>query len=350
MTEAGVNLRPHLKTAKSINVAQRILDLTSGGITVSTLREAEYFQQQGIEDILYAVSIEPSKFPYAAAIAARGVQLTVILDSLEVATALADYRPPAGVQFRVLIEIDCGEHRTGLPVDSDQLVAIAACLSESKATHFAGVLTHAGHSYQCRSADEIRKVAAEERDAVVLASQRLKQSGFQCETVSVGSTPTASLAENLEGITEARPGVFVFYDLFQVGLGVCSPKDIALSVLTSVLSNQPGNGRAFVDAGGLALSKDRSTSALPTDLGYGRVCDVDGQMLDDLIVSNVHQEHGQIDLAPYDQPLFPIGRRLRILPNHACMTAAAYESYYVVDGGEVLDRWPRISGWDPLGR
>jgi len=347
LADKGVKLRPHMKTAKSIDVARMALDGNFGGVTVSTLKEADYFLGHGFTDIIYAVCIEPGKLDEAADLAARGADLKIITDNVDVARAIAGH----GGRFRVLIEIDCGEHRTGTPPDHPDVLEIAGLLAASTNAELAGVMTHAGHSYACRSEEDIKRIARDERQAVVGAAERLRQAGHDCEIVSVGSTPTATFGESFEGISEVRPGVFVFYDLFQAGLGVCSMDDIALSVLTSVISQQPATNQILIDAGGLALSKDRSTAALESDLGFGLVCDAEtGQPIDGptgpLIVGGVHQEHGQITLPDgIDIKRFLVGTRFRILPNHACMTAAAYDSYNVVDGDQVIGQWPRCNGW-----
>ncbi len=342
-----VKLRPHMKTAKSIDVARMALEGNFGGVTVSTLKEADYFLGHGFADIVYAVCIEPAKLDHAANLAARGADLKVITDNVDVARAIATH----GGKFRVLIEIDCGEHRTGTPPDHPGVLEIAVLLAGSATAELAGVMTHAGHSYGCRGEDEIKRIARDEREAVVSAATRLRDAGHECPIVSVGSTPTATFGESFEGVTETRPGVFVFYDLFQAGLGVCSVDEIALSVLTSVISQQPATNQILIDAGGLALSKDRSTAALETDLGFGLVCDADsGQPISTLpgplVVSGVHQEHGQITLPEgTDMKQFPVGTRFRILPNHSCMTAAAYDSYNVIDGDDVIAEWSRCNGW-----
>ena len=340
----GVHLRPHMKTAKSIDVARLALAGNFGGVTVSTLKEAAYFLDHGVTDIVYAVCIEPSKLDGAAALADEGAELKVITDNVAVARAVAGH----GGRFEVLIEIDCGEHRTGISPDDPAVVEIASILAASKTASLAGVMTHGGHSYACRSEAEIKQVAIDERDAAAQTAERLRTSGHDCSIVSVGSTPTATYADDLTGITEARPGVFVFYDLFQLGLGVCTMDNLALSVVASVISHRRDTRQILIDAGGLALSKDRSTGALETDLGFGLVCDgLSGEPIDGLFVAGVHQEHGQINVS--GDELFdrlPVGAKVRILPNHACMTAAAYDEYHVIDGGdEVVSKWPRCNGW-----
>jgi D-serine deaminase-like pyridoxal phosphate-dependent protein len=177
----------------------------------------------------------------------------------------------------------------------------------------------------------------------------LRTAGLPCEVVSYGSSPGTLFARSLEGVTESRAGVYPFQDLFQAGIGACTVDDVALSVLTTVIGRQPAQQRLFIDAGGLALSKDRSTAGHPFDAGYGLVCDLDGSVLPGLVVSAASQELGTItsrDGTPIDMAAFPVGRRLRILPNHSCFTAAAHPRYHVVDGGtEVAAVWERVNGW-----
>jgi len=340
----GVNLRPHMKTAKSIDVARLALAGNFGGVTVSTLKEAVYFLGHGVTDIVYAVCIQPSKLDVAAGLKANGADLKVITDNVSVARAIADH----GDAFEVLIEIDCGEHRTGISPDDPDVMEIASILAASEHASLAGVMTHGGHSYQCRGEAEIQQVAIAERDAAVSAAERLRAGGHDCAIVSVGSTPTATYAEDLTGVTEARPGVFVFYDLFQLGLGVCEIDNLALSVVASVISHRRDTGQILIDAGGLALSKDRSTGALDEDLGFGQICDArSGEPVKGLVVAGVHQEHGQINVS--DEAMFdrlPVGAKVRVLPNHACMTAAAYGEYHVIDGADdVVAKWSRCNGW-----
>jgi D-serine deaminase-like pyridoxal phosphate-dependent protein len=158
----------------------------------------------------------------------------------------------------------------------------------------------------------------------------LRQAGFALDIVSLGSSPTALHAERLDGITEIRAGVYMFGDLFQAQLGTHPEGDIAVTVLASVIGRKPAREALLLDAGALALSKDRSTEKAPRDFGFGLVLDLDGRPIPgEPIIARVHQEHGEATPAP----MLPIGAKLRVAPNHSCLTAAAYERYHVVDGG-----------------
>ncbi len=349
MRERGVRLRPHLKTAKSARVAEIATRGQFGGITVSTLAEARYFADQGYRDITYAVGIVPAKLDQVAALAGEGVRLTLILDHLETARAVAERAAALDADFRLLIEVDCGGLRGGVPPDSEELLALGRFLHEQPRLALEGVLTHAGQSYHCNGIEEVRLVAEAERTAVALAAERLRQAGLPVPVVSAGSTPTAVHAASLDGVTEMRPGVYMFFDLDQVGIGSCAMEDIAISVLATVIGHNSRAGRILIDAGALALSKDLSAAAFLPQAGYGLVCGLgSGQAIEGLRVAEVHQEHGLIGATEGPPPYgdLPIGSRLRILPNHACITAAAYPAYQVVDGDlAVVDVWDRTGGW-----
>lgn len=344
----GVALRPHLKTAKCINIARLLQSDISTGITVSTLKEAEYFFRHGINDILYAVSIAPAKLRRVADLNRQGARIQIILDLPEIAQRVVAAAREQGTVFDVLIEIDVDGHRAGIEPTDPAVLEIAEILHEARHTRLLGVMTHAGEAYACSDAAELKVHAELERSRCLAAAEKIRQAGIPCPIVSVGSTPTALCADNLDGVTELRAGVYVFFDLFQAGLGICATTDISLSVLTSVISHKHSHQRLIVDAGGLALSKDHSTSGQHTDPGYGLVISAnDGQLIPGLRVESVDQEHGIIKLEdPTDFTRFPIGSQLRILPNHACMTAAAHDQYLVADeSGKILDTWTRCNGW-----
>lgn len=192
-------------------------------------------------------------------------------------------------------------------------------------------------------------MAEQERALTVHAAERLRAAGLRCDIVSVGSTPTLHYARNLKGVTEARAGVYAFGDLVQVELGTCAMEDIAIGVIASVIGHNRQHGRVLIDGGFLALSRDRGTADMPIDWGYGAVCDAEtGDVLEDVTVSSTNQEHGILTSrsGEIDFERFPIGRRAKILPNHACATAAAYERYFVTDGTErIIGTWDRVNGW-----
>ena len=328
----GVTLRPHAKTPKSIDAVK----LATGGrlstIAVSTLAEAEHFAKAGFSDVLYAVGITPNKFARAARI---GPSLSLTLDSLAMARAVAASDLPGPV----LIEIDCGEHRGGLPADDHALEDIARTLGPQ----FAGIMTHAGHAYATDDLAQVSHTAAVEAEAARTAAGRLRQAGLEVKTVSVGSTPTVLQAGALDGVTEVRAGIYLFYDLSQFGRNVCRIDDIALSVLASVIGHNRAAGVLTIDAGALAMSKDIGAQKHLPGSGYGWLCDAETLAPLGLSIDVVHQEHGTVrvpDPAVYDR--LPVGSLVRVLPIHACLTAAGGHGRYYLTDGRI---WPRIDGW-----
>jgi D-serine deaminase-like pyridoxal phosphate-dependent protein len=212
-----------------------------------------------------------------------------------------------------------------------------------------GVLLHAGDSYALNDPAAIADAAEAERIAAVTAANALRSAGLPCPVVSVGSTPTARYARDLTGVTEVRAGVFMFGDLYQAGVSSVDVGDIALSVLATVIGHQKAKGWIIVDAGWMALSRDRGTAKQAVDQGYGLVCDLAGRPYPDVIVADANQEHGIVALRKGSAgalPDLPIGARIRILTNHACATGAQYDCYHVLDAaGSVSGVWPRINGW-----
>lgn len=347
----GVRLRPHVKTAKCREVIARVGRPGEIGLTVSTLAEAEQCLAAGYTDLVYAVGIAPGKLEEVAALRRRGADLVVLLDSMEAARAVADRGARESTPIPALVEIDCDGQRAGIVPDDPDLLAIGRALHDSAGAALRGVLTHGGGSYGCRSVAAIREMAARERSAVVAARDRLVDAGLPCPVVSVGSTPTATFGESFSGVTEVRAGVYMFQDLVMAGLGVCTLDDIALSVLVAVIGHQAERGWLVTDGGFTALSRDRGTATHAIDQGLGVVCDLDGRPFPDLdlLVVATSQEHGIVarrDRQPFDLTRFPLGTRLRVLPNHACATAAQHSCYHVVRGGrEVTAVWERFGGW-----
>jgi len=348
LAKLRVGLRPHVKTAKSYDVARLAIKGQPGGITVSTLKEAEQFFAHGITDILYAVGITPNKLDHVAALQRRGADITIILDNVESARIVAARGVALGIKFSALIEIDSDGHRSGVKPDDAMLLDIGRIL-EGGGTQLRGIMTHAGDSYNCDTVEKIRAMAVREREAVARCAARLRAAGLPCPIVSVGSTPTATYSEDLTGVTEVRAGVYMFFDLVMAGLNVCKVDDIAVSVLTTVIGHQPDKGWIITDAGWMAMSRDRGTAAQKIDQCYGVVCDLAGAPLDDLLVVSTNQEHGIVGRrggGTLDAARYPVGTLLRVLPNHACATAAQHDRYHVVAGdAQVTAVWPRFSGW-----
>lgn len=349
MNALGVRFRPHVKTTKCLPVVRAQLDAGAQGITVSTLKEAEQFFAAGITDVLYAVGVTPGKLAKVLALRRQGCQLKIITDNPASAAAIAAFGRDQGEIFEVWIEVDCDGHRSGIkPDDVASLLEVARILNAG-GMQLGGVMTHAGSSYDLDTPEALEAMAERERSGCVCAAQHLRAAGIACPGVSVGSTPTALSAKNLEGVTEVRAGVYVLFDLVMHNVGVCRMEDIALSVLTTVIGHQVEKGWAIVDAGWMAMSRDRGTSKQRRDFGFGQVCAVDGSVLPGYVMSGANQEHGIVSReGSVDSTIatrFPVGTLLRILPNHACATGAQFPKYYALGDDPQIDVWERFYGW-----
>jgi D-serine deaminase-like pyridoxal phosphate-dependent protein len=336
---AGTAFRPHVKTHKTVEAARLQHGGGWGPITVSTLAEAELFAEHGFRDVTYAVPIAPEKLARASAIAQRIDRFNVLIDSEAALRAIEEFHAVHGNVYNVFLKVDCGYHRAGVdPADPDS-VRLALAIAASPAVHFQGLLTHAGHSYHARDVEEIRRIAAEEATCLTRFRALLGEEWGEV-TRSVGSTPTLSVIDDFSGADEVRPGNYVFYDAFQATIGACAPEDVAVSVLATVIGSYPERQNVIVDAGALALSKDLGPDHLDPRFGYGVVCDIHLRPLPARLVA-VSQEHGKIATAAH----LPVGTRLRIVPNHSCLTAAMFDAYHVVDGDRVVAEWRPVRGW-----
>ena len=336
--ESGVELRPHIKTHKCIEIGMKQLSAGASGITVSTLAEAHAFADAGFKDITYAVPLAPDKFGVISEIS-RKVSLKVLVDNSDTVDMLDEFSGRIGTEFMVLLKVNCGNNRAGVDPTTQSAVRLAKRIEEAPNLEFKGILAHAGHSYSTSSISEIKKIAEQEQDIIINFAKTLKteDADLTPDVVSIGSTPTIRIAESFrEGITEIRPGNYVFFDYTQLNLGTCEVSDIAFTVQASVIGTYPG--RVVIDAGATALSKDRGPAHIE-DTGYGKVISnyTEGIIEHDFTISSLSQEHGKVNIEGGHQ-LSP-GFKLRIIPNHSCLTANLYDYYNVVKGDEVVDRW-----------
>jgi len=333
---SGVIFRPHVKTHKTVEIARMQHGGAVGPITVSTLAEGEFFADAGFRDITYAVPIALEKLDRAAALARRIERLNLLIDSEPALRALEKHGGP----FDVFLKVDCGYHRAGVELSDPRGMTLAAEMARSLAVRFRGLLTHAGHSYHARNAEEIRAVARQETACLTRFRALLSTIGIGDLLRSAGSTPTMSVVERFDDVDEIRPGNYVFYDAFQATVGSCRRSDCAVSVLATVIGSYPDRGEAIVDAGALALSKDLGPDHIDPHFGYGIVCDLDLHPLDVRLVA-LSQEHGK--LRAKKPPA--VGEQLRILPNHSCLTAAMFDTYHVIEAGRIIDQWHPVRGW-----
>lgn len=322
----GVSVRPHIKTHKCLEVAALQKDVGAQGLTVSTLEEAAVFTTAGFTDITWAFPVILNRLDEVRRISERAT-LRLLVDSHEAVDALES----SGLASHVWLKVDCGYHRAGVDPQSPVALDLARRLQNSKSLTFDGILTHAGHGYHAHDLEQLLAVAGEERRVMAELAARLKGQGIEVPGVSVGSTPTMSVVTDLEGVSEARPGNYAFYDLMQWGLGACEVANVALTVLASVVSAQPGADHSVIDAGALSLSKDAGLDGAEPAC-YGRLC-TDGGMESDFWVTSLSQEHGIVNRR------LTVGQRLRILPNHSCLVAASFDHYHVVEDGRVVDQW-----------
>jgi D-serine deaminase-like pyridoxal phosphate-dependent protein len=321
MDVRGVALRPHAKTHKSVPVARMQLEAGAIGLTVGTLGEAEVFAEAGVEDLFvaYPVWLSGSKADRLRRIMDR-TRLTVGVESADGAVRLGDALRGAD-PLRVLVEIDSGEHRTG--VQPAEAVEVAAA-AQRAGLRVAGVFTHGGHSYaEPGGAD---RAAGDEVDALELAAKSLHDAGFVVETVSAGSTPTAVRSAR-SIITEERPGTYVFGDRQQIELGVVTPGAIGLFVAATVVSSR--GGHVVLDAGAKSLSKDRK----PWMTGYGVVPAYPG-----LVLHELYDYHGVGQVEPGGAAPV-VGERVAVIPNHVCPVVNLVDNLEVVQAGSVVGRW-----------
>ena len=338
----GVALRPHVKTHKCLEVGRRQVERGARGITVATLPEAQVFADAGFADVTWAFPLVIGRLAQVVELARR-IAFRVTLDSPEALAALGAAARAGGVTVHAWLEVDCGHHRSGVDPHSAASVALARRLAGEGGVAFDGLLTHGGHSYQASSRAARAAVAEQERAATVDFAALLEGEGVRVPAVSVGSTPGMSAVERLDGVAEVRPGNYAFHDYMQAAVGVCAVEDCAVTVLASVVSHQRGAGHVVVDAGALALSKDPGPHDPALARGLGPVvAGLAGLRLDPVVrVRGVSQEHGMLaGDGPADvEGRFPVGGKVRILPNHSCLTAALFDAYHVVRGEDVVDTW-----------
>ena len=322
----GLSLRPHVKTHKCVELARRQVAHGARGITVSTLDEAEVFAAAGFDDILWAFPLDPGHLPRARRIAER-TRLGVVVDDLATARALP------GTGLVGWLKVDCGYHRAGVDPASPYARQVAEALA---AGTFGGIVSHSGHAYKAKNRREAAAVAEEERRVMAEFAERLRAVGIAVPAVSIGSTPALTALERADGVTEGRPGNYVFFDRTMVALGACGPADVGVTVLASVVSHQPGAGRFVVDAGALALSKDAGPTHLGLPPAMGAI-----RGHPEVTLASLSQEHGVVEAgsAAALEGRFPVGETVEIEPNHSCLTVAQFDRYHVMRGGREVDSW-----------
>ena len=322
----GIALRPHVKTSKCWEVVRRQLGSGAIGMTCSTPAEVAWLRSKGVADLLWAhVPVGPRKVEFAVA-AARAGGLTIALDSVEAALALSGH----GGTFPFVLEVDTGHGRLG--VLPDRAVEVASAIAELPGLRLRGVLTHEGHVGAAPDRARLERAGTEAGHTLVRTAEALRAAGHDVSIVSIGSTPGATTAPFVPGITEARPGTYAYYDANQVRIGSCTLDDCALTVLARVVSRRP-DGTAIIDAGVKAMSSD----TIGVTGFVGRVVGPDGGR-GAIGFPEANEEHGF--LRGPGAAALRVGDLVRIVPNHACGTTNMWSHVYAVSGGDVLDDWP----------
>ena len=325
----GVALRPHAKTHKSPAIAALQREHGASGLTVATLTEAEGFAAEGVDDLLLtAPPVGEWRLDRLVALAGRA-RVRVTLDGAEALAALDAACQRAGVEVGYLWEIDSGVGRFGTPPGEASAEQIARAVESATSASFDGLLTFGGHAYGATDRAGIMDAARDEREAITETVSALNDRGIETTVRSVGSTPTAHAMQSGEGITEIRPGNYVFYDATQVALGVVGPERCALSVLATV-SSRPAPDRLILDSGSKALAAERLSTLTPA---FGMI---EGHP--ELTVARLYEEQA---IVHSDGPCeIQVGERLRVVPNHACAAANLHSRMLVVEDGTVVDVWP----------
>lgn len=342
-----VALRPHIKTHKCIEIAKRQRELGARGISVSTFYEAEQFALAGFDDITWAFPI-PLVYASKALGLCERATIRVTIDGLEACEYLQRMCAEEEKKVHVWLKVDAGYNRAGVAPHSPYAEKLVRTLNESKGLIFDGILAHSGSSYEARSRDQITPHADRERSVMVEFAEQMRAKGYLVPAISIGSTPAMHVVQNLDGITEVRPGNYIFHDYTQTAIGSCRPADCALSVLASVISHQPGAAHFLIDAGALALSKDAGPVYTKSDAGIGAIYEDyrAGSFRAGIGIKSLSQEIGKVvalDGASIEG-CYRVGERMRVLPNHACLTTPNFDRYHVVRGDEVVDEWQILRG------
>lgn len=326
----SVDLRPHWKTHKSPDLARRQCELGAVGGTVAKGSEADVFLRAGFEDLVIATPVvDPRRIAHLLT-SRGGARLAVLVESEEGRARWSRAAATCDRPVEVLLEVDVGMGRTGVAPGAAAL-PLARAISESPGLELRGVLTHAGHGYSASSAEELETIGRAEGELLVDTARELRAAGLACPVVSVGSTPTVALSSKVPGVTEVRPGNYVFLDGIQVDLGVATPDDCALTVLATVLA-RPAPDRVVLDCGSKTLSSDAGRAGA-AQTGLGRFQD-----RPELRIARLSEEHAIVPV-PASAP-YQVGDRVRVLPNHACATVNLHERLVIVDGSRVVQEWP----------
>ncbi|CAH1211019.1 D-threonine aldolase [Paenibacillus allorhizoplanae] len=322
--QAGVRLRPHFKTHKSVWIAKKQLEYGACGMTVAKLGEAEVLAEAGIDDILIAFPlVGESKLLRLAALINRKVKVTVSTDNVIVAKGLSDLGESLGTRIPLYIDVNSGLNRCGLE-PGNPTAELVKEITALPGVEVRGLMTHGGHAYGASNLQELRQTAAVEVEVLVQTQHLLAQDGITIPEISVGSTPTSKFIAEQHGATETRPGAYVYGDISQLAIGSISMNEVAMSILATVVST-PREGTVIIDAGSKTFSIDTN----PHCPGYGRL-----KNNPDVYIERLSEEHGIVKLPP--GITFSIGERLEFIPNHCCTVSNLHNKLLGMCGDEVL--------------
>ncbi|KAI4896392.1 hypothetical protein NFI96_019952 [Prochilodus magdalenae] len=352
----GVQLRPHMKTHKTLECA----DIMTGGsrrcIVVSTLAEASFYADHGYDDILYAYPLPFDKVERCAELSERLSLFHVLLDNSLALQELRKRPLRQGKAWHVWMKLDCDNGRVGVPHSEPAALQLAREIAETEGVELTGIYAHCGNTYGCKGEEQIKAIAQATTTVTVEFVEKLKAVGVQVPKSSIGSTPSCSHpVPDMAMLSEVHPGNYIFYDVQQSLIGSCRFEDVAVRVLTRVIGHYPHRNQLMVDCGWTALSHDGG-GRLPT--GYAVI---EGQpglnnspigwktssvYLFGRLVS-MTQEHGRVEpvSGKLDFSQFPLGSMLALIPYHACATAAMHPVYYVHSKGKIVDTWKPTRGW-----
>jgi D-serine deaminase-like pyridoxal phosphate-dependent protein len=334
----GKRLRPHAKTHKSPVVARLQLEAGAAGICCAKLGEAEVFAAAGIDDIRLPYPVHPSNAPRVLALLDR-VRLSIIVDHPDVARGWSDAIAPSGRTLDVLVKVDVGFHRCGVDPTGPGAIDLVRQVASSAGLRFRGLLSHAGHAYLAASEQDLQRIAHDERDILRGLAAAARREGIAVEEISVGATPTARYSCELDGISEMRPGNYVYFDRTQVALGAARLEDCALTVLARVVS-KPAADRLVLDSGSKTLTTDAARGFGPQPGHGAALAGLESHVADEtLVLERLSEEHATVRVTTGRTHLGP-GDFVRIVPNHSCVVSNLVDALRLVEGLTVVGTLP----------
>ncbi|PYZ96867.1 alanine racemase [Alteribacter lacisalsi] len=332
--ENGVQLRPHIKTHKSLRVAEAQKAAGASGLTAATISEAEVFVEGGFTDLLLAFPLADSEKCRRLAKLNKKARVIASIDEAGQAPLLQEAAAKNGLTIEVWVKVNAGLNRCGTE-PGEETADLVEKLQAYDALHVTGLYTHAGHAYGAPDQTAREEIAREEAQAVLVSASACEKRGIAIPHRSVGSTPTYEISGAFEGITEVRPGNGVFFDGVQAGLGVCSLNECAVTVSATVAAVK--KDRVIFDAGSKSLTLEKGAHGNESIKGFGTIAEP--EILRGKELTRLSEEHGVLDQTGM-QGRLKLGQKIRIIPNHACTAVNLYDRYLVLDGEEVVDEWP----------